>query len=269
VPSPHFLVASSAEETDLWKLYHYDVGRSVNGMKVSAKLREHYARYYKGESCWRAIGAAGKVKNIVNLCSAIPHDAILEIGSGEGSILQRLADLKFGSDLFSLEISESAVEVIRARRIPAIRNCQRFDGYFIPYEDGRFDLAVLSHVLEHVEYPRRLLFEAARVARYVFVEVPLEDTARLAENFVFDSVGHINFYSRKTIRRLVQTCDLHVLSQVVANPDLAVYRYQCGLRGVPKYWAKEVLLRTYPRLGCRLFTYHCAILCQRNTSHDT
>ena len=76
-----------------------------------------------------------------------------------------------------------------------------FDGYRTLYADNQFDLVLLSHVVEHVEHPRLLLYEAARVGKRLFVEVPLEDNVRLSDDFVFDHVGHINVYSRKTMRR--------------------------------------------------------------------
>ncbi len=230
---------------------------------VSAKLKDNYDAYYDGESAWRALGAIGKAQNITNLCCAIPHGRILDIGSGEGALLQRLSDQNFGEELYSLEISKSAVATILQRDFTRVRECRLFDGYTIPYESRQFDLAILSHVLEHAEYPRKLLYEAARVADYVFVEVPLEDTMMLKPDFVFDSVGHINFYSRKTIRRLVQTCDLRVLSQVVSNPSRAMYEYQFGRKGTLKYVLKECLLRTAKPLACELFTYHCSLVCAR------
>ena len=231
---------------------------------ISAKLKENYNDYYDdGESAWRALGAIGKVHNIVDLCSGIPHGRILDIGSGEGALLKRLSDLNFCEELYSLEISESAVAAILQRDIARVRECRLFDGYAIPYEPRQFDLAILSHVVEHAEYPRKLLYEAARVADYVFVEVPLEDTMMLKPDFVFDSVGHINFYSTRTIRRLVQTCDLRVLSQVVTNPSRAVYEYQFGRKGTLKYMLKECLLRAAQPLACGLFTYHCSLLCKR------
>ena len=232
------------------------------GVGVSARLRENYAAYYdEGESAWRALGAIGKCQNIVDLCSPISHGRILEIGSGEGAILKRLSDLNFGEELHSLEISQSAVAAILQRNIARVRACQLFDGYAIPYESQQFDLVILSHVLEHVEYPRKLLYEASRVASYVFIEVPLEDTMMLKPDFVFDSVGHINFYSRKTIRRLAQTCDLRVLAQVVTNPSRAVYEYQFGRKGALKYALKECLLRAVEPLACELFTYRCSMVC--------
>jgi len=122
---------------------------------------------------------------------------------------------------------------------------------------------VLSHVLEHAEHPRMLLYEASRVAKYVLVEVPLEDTVRMTPDFVFNSVGHINFYSWKTIRRLVQSCDLKVVSQVITHCSRPMYEYQSGRKGVLKYVIKDLLLRASERLACQLFTYHASILCTR------
>src|SRR5262249_54537236 len=170
-------------------------------MAVSQHLHSNYADYYAEDSEWRWLGALDKVDNIVNLCGSLPHRKILDIGAGEGSILRRLAELRFGEQLYALEISPSGVERIRNRKIPSLMECSVFDGYCVPYQSGYFDIAVLSHVIEHVEHPRQLLYEAARVAKYVFVEVPLEDTRRLPNDYVPNPVGHINFYSSRTIRR--------------------------------------------------------------------
>lgn len=230
---------------------------------VNAKLLLNYSRYYdEGDSEWRWLGAIGKADNIVSLCNSLPHDSVIEIGAGEGSILKRLAELNFGQHLYALEISQSGVDAIQHKGIPRLVECSLFDGYNTPYEDGTFDLAVLSHVVEHVEYPRRLLYEAKRVAKYVFVEVPLEDTVRLPRDFVFNKVGHINDYSPATLRRLVQTCNLDVLNQKIANPPKAAYIFQKGQKGLVNYYIKELMLKLCPRLATRLFTYHLALVCK-------
>lgn len=228
---------------------------------VSTKLKENYDSYYDGESKWRALGAIDKVANIVNLCGSLPHDTILDIGSGEGAILKHLSDLNFGKNLYSIEISESGLGMIRRRNIARVRECQLFDGYRIPYPQRHFDLAVLSHVLEHVEHPRMLLYEMSRVAKFAYIEVPLEDTLQLKREFVFDRVGHINFYSWKTIRHLVQSCDLRIISQKVTNPSPRMYQFRSGRTGVLKHGIKELLLRTSPPMARKLFTYHCSIVC--------
>ena len=116
--------------------------------------------------------------------------------------------------------------------------------------DKRFDLAILSHVLEHVEYPRKLISEAARVARNVFIEVPLEDNLKLSQDFVFDRVGHINFYSVRTIRLLVQSCGMRILGAHLSLSSRQSYAYRKGKwRGAVSHLVKEASLRAWARSG--------------------
>jgi len=148
----------------------------------------------------------------MNTCKAIPHDTIVEIGAGEGPLLQELAGHKFGKELYALEISKSGVDVIRERCFEVIKEVQLFDGYSIPYDDNRFDLAILSHFLEHLEFPLLLIREAGRVARHVFIEVQLEDTVSAPKDFKFTSTGHqINGMERQRNELLRCFCALEEL----------------------------------------------------------
>lgn len=101
-------------------------------------------------------------------------------------------------------------------------------GIMFRIEDNTFDLVILSHIPEHVEYPRKLLYEAVKVAKYVFVEVPLENNIKLRKDFVLDRVGHINFYSPMTIRLLVQSNDLEILSLRITNSSYRIYAFAAG-----------------------------------------
>src|SRR6266850_6361965 len=240
-------------------------GGAMSEIGVSDRLKENYEGYYEcGDSEWRWLCALGKAQSIVSLHGDLPRRSVLEIGAGDGSILRRLSEASFSHAFHALEISPSAVATIERAAIPRLVECKLFDGYQIPYEDSKFDLAILSHVIEHVEHPRQLLYEASRVARYVFVEVPLEDTLRMPRDFVFDPVGHINFYSRKSIRRLVQSCELRVLREKVTTPAKGAYIYRSGgMKGRLIYHVKQMLLRLNPGLATRVSTYHGALICER------
>jgi ubiquinone/menaquinone biosynthesis C-methylase UbiE len=237
--------------------------------KVSEKWKISYSDYYDSFEHdsklaeWRSLGAIDKASNIVAACNNIPHDTVLEIGCGEGSVLKRLDDIRFGSYLYGLEISHKAVHATKSRDIKSLVECKMYDGYDIPYDDNKFDLAILSHVVEHLEYPRRLLYESARVANYVFIEVPLEETIRLKKDYSFDRVGHINFYSFKTFRRLVQTCDLDVLSQTLTVPSMSVLRFAYGKKGTLAFIPLKSILKISPSLATKLYPYHCSILCRK------
>jgi SAM-dependent methyltransferase len=236
---------------------------SGSGCGLDKDIRQRYDAYYNGPSEWRWLGARQKTANIIKLCTRYTHDKILEIGSGEGSILQRLCDLNFGLDLYSVEISESAISAIRGRRIPTLREVRNYNGYDLPYDDDFFDLAILSHVVEHLEHPRRLLREAGRVSKRVFVEIPLEVTFRLSDDYADNGVGHINFYSSRTIRRLIQTCDLRILHQIVTNGSREEFKYTFGKRALVFYPLTEFALRLTPRLAMCIFVYNCSLLCEK------
>lgn len=236
--------------------------------KVSEYLQENYEDYVYGEreTVWRTLCAIDKAAHIVQLCEPIHHDSILEIGSGEGAILNRLSDLSFGTRYFGVELSSRGVKETHARGIKGLQDCKVFDGTTIPHETKSFDIAVLSHVVEHLEYPRQLLYEASRVAKHVFVEVPLEYTSRMPQDFVFNKVGHINFYTPRSIRYLVQSCQLEVLNQIVVNPSRAVYVHEKGRKGVVSHLIKETALNISRPIATSLFTYQSALLCQPLTS---
>lgn len=231
---------------------------------ISKKIRSKYDNQYSNVSEWRSLGAVGKANSIVKLCKKYPHRKILEIGAGDGAILKRLSDLSFGESTYALEISQSALKVIQKRNIKSLAECRIFDGYNIPYSDQEFDLVILSHVLEHVEYPRKIIYEASRVGKIVFIEVPLELTVRLPSDYIEDKTGHINFYSLKTIRRLLQTCDLKILDQRLYNNSYGIYKYQFGkIKGMVKFIIKELLLKLSPRIATSIFTYNCSIICAK------
>jgi ubiquinone/menaquinone biosynthesis C-methylase UbiE len=240
----------------------------MNEIKISDHLKNNYETYYEDgrEYEWRRIAALGKADNIVSLCSSLPRSSILEIGAGEGAILSRLSELSFGEEYYAIEISPSGVEAIKNRRISRLVECKLFDGYHVPYDNDRFDIAIMSHVIEHVEHPRQLLYEASRVAKYVFIEVPLEDMNRSSKDFVFNKVGHINFYSPRTIRWLIQSSNLRVLSQITTNPRKESYMSQKGRKGLINYYIKQILLDALPSLATKLFCYCGALVCERNVS---
>jgi len=233
--------------------------------EVSEELRAKYAEHYDGPTAWREAGAADKVANVLRLCGVVPHASVLEIGAGDGAVLAGLAERGFAARHFGIEISPTALAAARARGREGLGALARYDGYRLPFADASLDLVLLSHVVEHLEHPRLLLREAARVARHVFVEVPLEDTWRRPAHYRPNAEGHINFYDLRGIRTLLETCDLEVLGETVSHPTREAYALRPELGPVRSRlsWAvKQALLGGAPALAQRLFTYHGALLCR-------
>lgn len=230
-------------------------------LQVGAGLKAQYDAYYEGASEWRRLGAIDKVDNIIRLATSVPHESILDIGCGEGSLLARLNDMAFGMTYHAVDISESAIAATERRALPKLEAARVFDGYRLPYEDQRFDLAILCHVVEHLEHPRQLLREAGRVARHVVVEAPLEHTWGLPFNYLDTGVGHINLYTARTLRWTLQTAGLTVDRERISLPSYAVHTFNGGALGAVRYGVKWVGLRVFPLLARFLWCYHAAFLC--------
>jgi ubiquinone/menaquinone biosynthesis C-methylase UbiE len=198
-------------------------------MEVSKNLQTSYKEQYNPNTTqWRHIGAKYKAQNIVRLAQKISFKNVLEVGAGEGSILQWLSEWNFCENLYGIEISESGIQMIREKNIRHLKEILLFDGYHIPYPDNHFDLLVCSHVMEHVEHERVLLREIKRVSKYQIFEVPIDFSLYVDKKVKhFLSYGHINIYTPALFRFLLLTENFQILAD------------QCHL------YADEVLKMTY------------------------
>lgn len=228
---------------------------------VSEGYRALYEDYYEGQDpAWRALGAREKLGSLKALCAPTPLGRVLELGAGDGAISALMDEEGFCERLCALDISSSGVERLKARGLKRLEEARVFDGVSVPYPDRSFDLVVLSHVVEHLEHPRQLLYEAARVGRRVFVEVPLEDTRALSRLYIPDRVGHINVYTHRSARRLIQTCGLTIEAERLYTPSWETHLHSGGARGAAKFVIKRLARALAPGVAPHLFTYHAAFL---------
>jgi SAM-dependent methyltransferase len=214
---------------------------------------------------WRLLNAEIKVDKIVALWRGAPPQTICEVGCGDGVILAQLHDRGFGEAFDGFEVSVEAVEI--AKRNPAFRRIEPYDGQRLPVPDDSYDLGILSHVLEHVPDPRALLAETARACQRVIVEVPLEDNVsarrprKVAE---FERIVHMQRFSRGAMRELAADVGLRVDGEI---SDALTKEHQQflnpGPKGAAKWAVREGAMRVAPPLARRLFTVHYTALLTR------
>jgi ubiquinone/menaquinone biosynthesis C-methylase UbiE len=92
--------------------------------------------------------------------AADPGRVVLDVGAGSGTFSNLLEARGF--DVTSTDVTEEALEVLRARVSGPVA---RADATALPFPDASFDAVILGEVLEHVEDDRAALSEAARVLR--------------------------------------------------------------------------------------------------------
>jgi SAM-dependent methyltransferase len=220
---------------------------------------------------WRALGARSKADHVVKLLAraGLRPSTLAEIGCGDGALLAELAARGVAPVLDGFELSPPAAEIARERGIA--RRVEVFDGVELPAEDGAYDLAVVSHVLEHVPEPMSLLREAARVAPAVLIEVPLEDnrSARRDEKREEAArIGHIQFFDRAAIHALVHVAGLTVAAELSDPLPYAHHAFFAETRGERATAAAKTLVRraawrAMPKSTEKLFTVHYACLARR------
>jgi len=224
---------------------------------------------------WRAAGARQKALNIARVCRSVSVSAVLEIGCGTGAVLVELESMSFAGKYVASDVSLEAVEFVR-------RSCGRFlsgalvgSAGSLPFPDKQFSIAVLSHVIEHLEDPVSAVRDAARIAEYAVIEVPTE---KVLSNFLRRKIlgqpyasaaaaGHVQFWSPRSIERFLEdACGLEIVAR---HTDFLCHQIEFyGRKGprMAKPLIKEVLKRVIPGwIYTQLLTTHATFLFRERT----
>lgn len=159
---------------------------------------------------------------------AVRGGRLLEVGCGSGQALRVLGEL--GWDAEGVDFDRAAVERARARGLRVRLGSLREQGY--PAES--FDAVVMSHLIEHVPDPLRVLEECRRVLKPGGRLVILTPNASSWGHAVF----HEHWFSLELPRHLV-VFDARNLRTLVEEAGLRVRRLVTTSR-----WAREIWIRS-------------------------
>jgi len=98
-----------------------------------------------------------------------PNSKVLDLGCGEGELLQWLAENK-NVQARGIEISSAKVQRAIARGVSAYQG--DIDQGLADYQDGIFDYVILSQTLQETHRPLQVLTEMLRVGRSAIVAFP-------------------------------------------------------------------------------------------------
>jgi SAM-dependent methyltransferase len=254
---------------------------------VAGELRAFYEAEYsvadpaEGERLgrWRALGGRSKASHVAALCdrTGLSPTTVVDIGCGDGALLAALSARGIGEVLDGFELSPKAAILARKKDMDRVRRVEAYDGLHVPAADGAYELAVLSHVVEHVPDPVSLLREAGRIAHHVAVEVPLEanrSAARPAKRAEAARIGHLHAFDRAAVRALCALSGLTVVEELTDPLPLAHHAFfadtwLAGARAAVKTAVRRAAFRAAPLSSERLFTVHYACMAERSPPAHT
>lgn len=112
------------------------------------------------------------------LVQQVAPRTILEVGCGEGYVLDVLSRGGIGAGLTGVDVSAEAIEHAR-RRLGARAELELRDAHELADTDQRFDLVMMLEVLEHLPRPAAMLRTLERLTRrHVLLSVPWEPMFR-------------------------------------------------------------------------------------------
>jgi len=128
------------------------------------KQRQYYEQLYKLRRSFRSLEAIRHRAAIENFYdfSQTHNKRVLEIGFGSGQLLARIAEK--GGRCIGMEISRNAIHSLKKRFSEGI-NFVLGALPNLPFRSIKFDLVVVSHVLEHVQDDRKSFKEISRVLK--------------------------------------------------------------------------------------------------------
>lgn len=204
-----------------------------NSEEAAAVNREYYGALTPGrDDYWQYMAAPRfRVRTILSLLRENPPGALIDLGCGNGLLLEEIGEAFPDTGLAGVDISEPQVE--ENSRLAAVEWQSRDLQQTISADDhlaSRFDAVIAAEIIEHLDDPEALLRNARVLARpgrsrliVTTQSGPMRETER--------RVGHRQHFTAASLRELLERTGwkpvrvwnagfpFHDLSKRMANID--------------------------------------------------
>ena len=164
---------------------------------------------------------------VKNLCSLVPDSLkfsnVLEVGCALGILLNKVADSLNIKERFGVDISDENIN-LACKLFPACTFIQgtteNIKSDLLKDNPGkRFDLLVLSDIVEHIPEDYDFMKENSRISSYVLFNLPLEKCfmTRNRKYGVEDPSGHLRKYNLQDAVKLVEKSGFGVVASFCTN----------------------------------------------------
>lgn len=148
--------------------------------------------------------------------------SILEVGAGDGFLLKEFISAKHSVNLTAIEYNKESIKKLKEQNIQVLSDLSKIK------KKDKFDLIILSHVLEHVIDPSTFVDKLKSLLNkngYIFVDVPCLDYLIKKE-----TSSHISFFDLSSLNYLFKKLKLKKISSNYCGPVFLILRITKSLK---------------------------------------
>jgi SAM-dependent methyltransferase len=157
--------------------------------------------------------------------------SVLDLGCLEGDMSVYLADK--ARLVVGVDYNQKAISLAKTRYKKDNLTFICADAYdYLNNTDIKFDILIMSHILEHLDDPVAFLKKYSPFFKYVYIELPDFDYSFLNQyrkdlnlKLIYTDDDHVVEFSREELKTVIEQSGLQIIS--------AEYRY-----GIQKVWCK-------------------------------
>jgi 2-polyprenyl-3-methyl-5-hydroxy-6-metoxy-1,4-benzoquinol methylase len=212
-PEPEFLFVKDRGTRTLstWAIHLYKCRAcgmvfSLPRMGFAEELYDYYAERlsWPEERIYNPLNDLRLRELFGGFAQLVSGRKLLDVGCGDGTFVR--AGLSAGWDARGIELSESAVALCQRFGLPVGRT-----DLFSSSLDDRWDVIIMSELLEHVTWPVAFLVRAEELLRpggLLYLTTPnFNCVERVVSGKSWESIHaeHVNYFSPYTIRRMIES----------------------------------------------------------------
>ncbi len=190
-----------------------------------------------------------KLKFLKEVSGSMNPNSILDVGCAVGFMLANLPFNTVKENRYGIDISEQ--NIITA--IEKYHNMNFFCGTISDFRKSnniKFDVILMSDIIEHVENDLELLNEASAISTYILVNLPLEKCIEYENrNYgINDIKGHLRSYNLQDALKLFKDAKLKIINYTIKRyVDQPIFRQYLLDKLLKKYKEKDVALVRYEK----------------------
>ncbi len=215
-----------------------------------------------------------KVDNLINVIPDNVHFSnVLEIGCAFGLLLNSISEKLKISDMYGIDISSENIKL--AKKLFPHMNLftgtlnQKISEILTYLKTKKFDMVILSDILEHVPDDLKLLKQVSQISKYVLINLPLEKCF-VTRNRIYgenDPSGHLRKYDEEDGLNLIKKAGFKIINKRVEialtnHEGYKVWKKEQNIRISQKSFIKKIFWKNFYKFQ-DILLFHFPAIYQR------